>query len=84
MLLTEYKGHIKTIWSVVFSPTGYFFLSASSDKTIKLWVTDDPKPQKIYIGHKDDVIKADFMRNPDLIISSSEDQTIRIWNTLTT
>ena len=84
MLLAEYRGHIKTIWSVSFCPSGYFFLSASSDKTVKLWVTDDSKPQKVYIGHKEDVRKADFMRNPDLIISSSEDLTIRIWNALTT
>lgn len=74
---------MKTIWSVDFSKSGYFFLSGSADKTVKLWSTDDSICQRVYIGHEDDVIKVEFMKNPDLIASASEDRTIRIWNTLT-
>jgi transcription initiation factor TFIID subunit 5 len=83
-LLTEYRGHLKTIWSVSFSKSGYFFLSGSADKTIKLWSTDDSIAQRVFIGHHLDVIKVNFMENPDFIISSSEDKTLKIWNTLTT
>jgi transcription initiation factor TFIID subunit 5 len=83
-LLAEYRGHLKTIWSLSFNKSGYFFLSGSADKTIKLWATDDSIPQRIYVGHQDDVTKVDFLKNPDLMVSASEDRTIRIWNTLTT
>ena len=35
------------------------------------------------MGHKLDVIKVNFMKNPDLLISAGYDKEIRIWNTLT-
>jgi WD40 repeat protein len=79
MLLTQYKGHISCIWSLDFNESGYFFLSGSSDKTIKLWKTDGPLPIRIFIGHKGDVYKIKFLKNPDYIISSSSDKTVRIW-----
>ena len=41
---------------------------------MKLWSTDESKPRRIYLGHKSDVIKVDFMKNPDLIISTSFDK----------
>lgn len=71
------------IWSIIFSKSGYFFLSGSADKTIKLWSTDDSIPQRVFLGHLDDVIKVDFLVNPDLIASGSVDKSVRIWNTLT-
>lgn len=74
---------MKIVWSVDFCKSGYFFLSGSGDRTIKLWSTDDSICQKVYLGHQDDVIKVEFLRNPDLIASGSEDKTIKIWNTLT-
>lgn len=70
-LLAEYRGHVKTIWSVSFSKSGYFFLSGSADKTAKLWSTDDSIAQRVYVGHQDDVTKVDFLQNPDLIASAS-------------
>jgi transcription initiation factor TFIID subunit 5 len=75
---------MKTIWSISFNKSGYFFLSGSADRTIKLWSTDDSIPQRVYVGHQDDVTKVDFLNNPDLMVSGSEDKTIRIWNTLST
>ena len=79
MLLLNFKSHTNIIWSVKFSDSGYFFLSASADKTIKLWKTDTPVPVRVMIGHKSDVYRAEFMKNPDFIISSSADKTVRIW-----
>ncbi len=83
-LLAEFRGHTKTIWSVSFSKSGYFFLSGSADKTIKLWSTDDSIAQRVFVGHSEDVTKVDFMKNPDLIASASDDKTVRIWNTFNT
>jgi transcription initiation factor TFIID subunit 5 len=83
-LLAEYRGHLKTIWSVSFNKSGYFFVSGSADRTIKLWSTDDSISQRVFLGHQADVLKVDFMKNPDLIVSASEDKTVKIWNTLTT
>lgn len=75
---------MKTIWCVSFNKSGYFFLSGSADKTVKLWSTDEGRPRRVYTGHRQDVIKVDFMKNPDMIISASDDLTVRIWNTLST
>jgi WD40 repeat protein len=51
---------------------------------MKLWSTDDSIAQRVYLGHQEDVIKVDFLKNPDLVASASEDKTVRIWNTLNT
>ncbi len=62
-LLAQYKGHLKTIWDVDFSPSGYYFLSGSADGNVILWRTDVPHAQRVF-NHKSDVYKVKFARDP--------------------
>ena len=50
-----YKGHLFPIWSVKFSPHGYYFATGSHDKTARLWATDSHQPLRIFAGHYSDV-----------------------------
>ena len=58
MLLLHFKNHSSIIWSLKFSHSGFFFLSSSADKSIKMWRTDIPAPIRVFAGHKADVYKA--------------------------
>lgn len=77
--LCTYKGHLKVVWSVCFSESGYYFLSGSGDGMMKLWKTSDPNAKRIYY-HKNDIYKVSFAKNPDYVISAGEDCSIKIWN----
>lgn len=53
--LVAYKGHNSPVWDVDFSPSGYYFATASRDRTARLWATDNPQPLRIFSGHLSDV-----------------------------
>ena len=44
------------VWDVAFGPTGYYFATASADRTACLWSTDSAQPLRIFAGHLDGVL----------------------------
>ena len=69
--LVAYKGHNYPVWDVEFSPLGYYFATASHDRTARIWryatykqrfrvlicsvSTDHIFPLRILAGHLSDV-----------------------------
>ncbi len=53
--VVSYKGHNYPVWDVEFSPLGYYFATASHDRTAKLWSTDHIFPLRVFAGHLSDV-----------------------------
>ena len=53
--LVVYKGHNYPVFDVKFSPQGYYFATASIDKTARLWSVDHLFPLRIFVGHLSDV-----------------------------
>ncbi|CAN0408205.1 unnamed protein product, partial [Ectocarpus sp. 13 AM-2016] len=39
------------VWDVAFGPAGYYFATASDDRTACLWSTDCASPLRIFAGH---------------------------------
>merc|ERR1712226_787287 len=64
-------------------PSGDHVLSASRDKTIKLWDMNTGFCTQTYLGHSDWVRVAKPNADGSLIASCSNDQTVRIWNVVT-
>lgn len=62
-----------------FSPDGRIFVSASSDKTIKVWDVHSAQVLITLEGHTEEV--SDFVISPDAnyIISSSFDKIVKVW-----
>eukprot|EP00536_Pseudo-nitzschia_multiseries_P007948 jgi/Psemu1/240729/estExt_Genewise1.C_1920077 len=81
--LAVYRGHAPNtpIWSVAFSPSGYYFASGGSDATARLWTTDRPVPVRLFTGHTSNCIHSVvFHPNCNYVLSGSEDKTVRLWD----
>jgi WD repeat and SOF domain-containing protein 1 len=79
--LNVLKDHVSAVMDVDFSPTGQELVSASYDRTIRLWT-----PQKS--GHSRDVyhtkrmqrvFSATFTPDSAYVLSGSDDGNIRLW-----
>lgn len=54
--------------------------SGSEDCTIRLWSTDSPISQRLFVGHTASVTVVAFHPNGNYIASGSDDTSIRIWS----
>lgn len=81
--LAVYRGHAPNtpIWSVAFSPSGYYFASGGSDATARLWTTDRPVPVRLFTGHTSNCVHSvAWHPNCNYILSGGEDRTVRLWD----
>jgi guanine nucleotide-binding protein subunit beta-2-like 1 protein len=76
------NGHGETVQDVVLSSDGQFALSASWDKTARLWDLNTGATVRTFQGHKKDVFSCAFSPDNRQIVTGSRDQTIKLWNTL--
>merc|ERR1712093_93744 len=75
-------GHNQAVQDVVTSSDGQFALSASWDKTMRLWDLNVGQSVRSFVGHTSDVNSVAFSSDNRQIVSGSRDKTIRLWNTL--
>lgn len=57
-------------------------MSASWDKTMRLWDISTGKTIREFVGHEKDVLSVGFSADDTKIVSGSRDKTIKIWNNL--
>jgi len=69
------------LW-VEFSPDGRLIVSASRDKTIRIWQADGTGEPVILLGHDLSTAQARFSPDGRRIVSASLDHTVRIWHDL--
>lgn len=72
-------GHDHNVSSVAFVPAGDFLLSASRDKTIKMWEVASGYCVKTYTGHREWVRMIRINVDGSLMASCSNDHSVRIW-----
>lgn len=66
----------------VISSDGAYALSASWDKTLRLWELATGVTTRRFVGHNNDVLSVSFSADNRQIVSGSRDRTIKLWNTL--
>ena len=76
-------GHDDTVNSAAFSPDGSRIVTASDDKTARIWDAATGKEVAVLRGHEDPVISAAFSRDGSRIVTASQDLTARIWDAAT-
>jgi WD40 repeat protein len=80
LTVAEHHGHTDAVVSVAMSAVGERIVSASSDRTARIWQTVGGADPIILSGHTDIVACCAFSPDGRLIATGSHDQTVRIWS----
>jgi len=75
-------GHLHIVEDIDISSDGQYALSASWDKTLRLWHLESGEATKQFRGHTNDVLSVAFSPDNHKIVSGSRDRTIKLWNTI--
>merc|ERR1740130_953122 len=94
-ILIGHEGEISKVrlWSIIhhsasntifllqvcFNPQGTKILTASSDKTSRLWDCESGECLQVMEGHTDEIFSCAFNYEGDTVITGSKDNTCRIW-----
>lgn len=82
--VSVYRGPaLWPMWDVAFSPMGHYFATASYSRTAMLWVTTQPQPVRLLVGHYSDVSCVTWHPNCNYVATGSWDKSARLWDVLT-
>ncbi|MDM0053663.1 TIR domain-containing protein [Variovorax sp. J22R115] len=73
------RGHEGRVYIAQFSADGKTVLTASNDKTARLWDVASGKELHVLRGHEDAVGRAQFSADGKTVLTASEDKTARLW-----
>eukprot|EP01083_Nonionella_stella_P042403 114556_1 len=74
-------AHAKDVSAVKFQPSdGKFLVTASHDRTVKVWSGRDFKPLKTLLGHEDRVMDCAVSHDGSFFASASSDRTWKLWS----
>jgi WD40 repeat protein/MinD-like ATPase involved in chromosome partitioning or flagellar assembly len=76
-------GHTGDLAAVAFSPDGRQLLTASWDKTIRVWWAKDGTSITTLSGHTGVVSSLAFAPDGDTLVTGSWDKTVRLWDAIT-
>ncbi|KAH7923285.1 WD40 repeat-like protein [Leucogyrophana mollusca] len=74
------KGHMKSVWSVVYSPDGCLLVTASWDKTIRVWDSKTGVEVGKPMGYDANIIGISIAADGRRIASGGRDNTVRVWD----
>jgi hypothetical protein len=81
-LVRKLEGHSAEVLGCALSASGRHALSASADKTVRLWDTATGQELRRFLGHTAPVYGVALSPDGKLAASCGEDRTIRLWNLL--
>lgn len=76
------EGHANFVSDCVLSNDGQFAMSASWDKTLRLWNLATGEAKYSFAEHTKDVLSVAFSADNTKIVSAGRDKTIKLWNTV--
>jgi WD40 repeat protein len=79
-LLRTLQGHEDTVGGVALTPDGRRAVSASNDKTLRVWDLETGKTLRTLKGHKDQVKGVAVIGDGLRAISASIDKTLIVWD----
>jgi WD40 repeat protein len=79
-LLSKLEGHTGGVFHAVFSPDGWLVVTASDDKTARVWNAANGQLLATLEGHTGSVFHAAFSPDGQRIVTAGVDKTARVWN----
>jgi WD40 repeat protein/tetratricopeptide (TPR) repeat protein len=76
---TQLEGHQGMVWSASYSPDGKTIVTASLDKTARVWDLRGNLITELK-GHQDRVWSASYSPDGRTIVTASSDRTARVWD----
>lgn len=76
-------GHLKELRRAAYNADGTRIITASADKTARLWDSDTKWINPALTGHQWQVLSADFSPESKRIVTGSMDGTAKIWDAIT-
>ena len=76
----RWRGILRDVWSVSFSPDGTKVASGSDDKTVKLWDVTSGECLQTLEGHSSRVRSVSFSPDGTKVASGSDDKTVKLWD----
>lgn len=73
-------GHTLTISDIAFTPDGRCAVSASEDRTIKVWSVASGKEMRTLKGHTSYVTSVSVSPDGKQLLSGSGDHSVKLWN----
>jgi len=74
------RGHTDAIPSIAITPDGKTIISASWDKTLRVWDLETKRCRYVLRGHSDDVRGVVITPDNRYAISCSADRTMKVWS----
>jgi WD40 repeat protein len=81
--LAVLSGHSALIRSAAYSPDGTHIVTASYDKTARIWDARSGRQITVLSGHEGEVESAAYSPDGTRIVTASNDKTARIWDART-
>jgi WD40 repeat protein/TPR repeat protein len=81
--LAVLSGHRGAVFSAAYSPDGTRIVTASTDKTARIWDARAGAPLAVLSGHGGKLWSAAYSPDGTRIVTASEDKTARIWEART-
>ena len=78
--IKRYIGHVAPINHLQFAPNGAILVSASFDKTLRVWSVFNDGCLAVLKGHVNEVYRLAFSRDSKWVVSGSKDSTIQVWS----
>jgi WD40 repeat protein len=73
-------GHPRAIYDLALHPTRPWLVTASRDRTLRLWCRETLTCLQVYRGHTANVTRLSLHAEGELMVSASRDGTARLWN----
>lgn len=83
VLRTLLRGHSAYVYSASFSPDGRRVVTASQDRTARIWDADSGAPMGEAMRHTGQVYSASFSPDGKRVVTASTDNTAQIWDSET-
>ena len=74
------KAHTLEVKKILITSDSQYIISASEDKTIRIWNFQSKKQVAILKGHTDAVESLAISSDNNFVVSGSRDTTVRIWD----